>query len=158
MVGPGSRDMARFKRGAETSQMNRERKIRILVAKPGLDGHERGARVVAFGLRDAGFEVIYTGLRQSPDQIANAAIQEDVDVVGLSILSGAHVSLTRKVVDKLRERGAEDVMILVGGIIPEADAPLLKEMGVHGIFTAGTPVPRIAEFIRDRLTAGSVSG
>jgi len=131
--------------------MNRERKIRILIAKPGLDGHERGARVVAFGLRDAGFEVIYTGLRQTPDQIANAAIQEDVDVVGLSILSGAHLSLTRKVVDNLKKKGAGDVMILVGGIIPEADAPILKEMGVQAVFTAGTPVPRIAEFIRERL-------
>ena len=133
--------------------MSQGRKIRVLVAKPGLDGHERGARVVAYGLRDAGFEVIYTGLRQSADQIAGAAIQEDVDAVGLSILSGAHLSLTRKVIDRLRERGAGDVMVLVGGIIPEPDIAALKEMGVAGIFTAGTPVPKIAEFIRDRLAA-----
>jgi len=134
--------------------MREERKIRVLVAKPGLDGHERGARVVAYGLRDAGFEVIYTGLRQSPDQIATAVIQEDVDVLGMSILSGAHLTLTRKVIDRLRERGAADVLILLGGIVPEADVPALKEMGVAGIFTAGTPVAKIAEFIRAELGAG----
>ena len=127
--------------------MDQERRIRVLVAKPGLDGHERGARVVAYGLRDAGFEVIYTGLRQTADQIVAAAVQEDVDVVGLSILSGAHLSLTGKVMDRLREKEAGDIMVLVGGIIPAEDIPKLKEMGIAGVFTAGTPVKEISEFI-----------
>jgi len=117
------------------------------VAKPGLDGHERGAHVVAYGLRDAGFEVIYTGLRQTTKQIVNTAIQEDVDVVGLSILSGAHLSLTRKVIDGLKTQGAEDIMVIVGGIVPEGDIPLLKDMGVKEVFTAGTPVSAISDFI-----------
>jgi len=130
--------------------MTEERKIRVLVAKPGLDGHERGARVVAYGLRDAGFEVIYTGLRQTPEQIAAAAVQEDVDVVGLSILSGAHLSLTRKVLAHLKERQADDIPVLVGGIVPEQDVQALKEMGVAGVFVSGTPVAAIAEFIRER--------
>jgi len=123
------------------------KKIRVLVAKPGLDGHERGAHVVAYGLRDAGFEVIYTGLRQTTKQIVNTAIQEDVDVVGLSILSGAHLSLTRKVIDGLKTQGAEDIMVIVGGIVPEGDIPLLKDMGVKEVFTAGTPVSAISDFI-----------
>jgi methylmalonyl-CoA mutase C-terminal domain/subunit len=127
--------------------MDQERKIRVLVAKPGLDGHERGAHVVAYGLRDAGFEVIYTGLRQTPEQIVSTAIQEDVDVVGLSILSGAHLLLTRKVLDGLRAGNAEDIMVIVGGIIPEDDIARLKEMGVAGVFTAGTPVSAITAFI-----------
>ena len=127
--------------------MNRQRKIRVLVAKPGLDGHDRGARVVAYGLRDAGFEVIYTGLRQTPEQIATAAVQEDVDVIGLSVLSGAHLALTRKVVEQLREQGAADIPVLVGGLIPEADKATLKEMGVAEVFTAGTPISSIASFI-----------
>ena len=127
--------------------MYQERKIRVLVAKPGLDGHERGAHVVAYGLRDAGFEVIYTGLRQTPEQIVSTAIQEDVDVVGLSILSGAHLLLTRKVLDGLRAGNAEDIMVIVGGIIPEDDIARLKEMGVAGVFTAGTPVSTITAFI-----------
>ena len=101
--------------------MSSDRKVRVLVAKPGLDGHDRGARVIAYGLRDAGFEVIYTGLRQSPEQIAREAIQEDVDAVGLSILSGAHLALTGKVLELLREQGAEDIPVLVGGLIPEED-------------------------------------
>ncbi|MBE0480794.1 MAG: cobalamin B12-binding domain-containing protein [Dehalococcoidia bacterium] len=128
--------------------MDRERKIRVLVAKPGLDGHERGARVVAYGLRDAGFEVVYTGLRQTPEQIAVAAVQEDVDVVGLSILSGAHLSLVRKVINSLREHDAGDMKVILGGIIPEEDFQELKNMGVAGIFTAGTPISAIADFIR----------
>jgi methylmalonyl-CoA mutase C-terminal domain/subunit len=128
--------------------MNSERRIRVLVAKPGLDGHDRGARVVAYGLRDAGFEVIYTGLRQTPEQIATAAMQEDVDVVGLSILSGAHLALTRKVIEQLHKQGVEDVPILVGGLIPESDKPALKEMGVAEVFTAGTPISSIAAFIK----------
>ncbi|MEW6439321.1 MAG: cobalamin B12-binding domain-containing protein [bacterium] len=131
--------------------MNGDRKIRVLVAKPGLDGHERGARVVAYGLRDAGFEVIYTGLRQSPAQVARAAVQEDVQVVGLSILSGAHLSLTRKVLEGLKEQGAEDILVIVGGIIPEHDIPELKKMGVGEVFTAGTPIARIAEFIQSTV-------
>ncbi len=131
--------------------MSEERKIRVLVAKPGLDGHERGARVVAYGLRDEGFEVVYTGLRQTPDQIALAALQEDVDVVGLSVLSGAHVSLTRKVIDRLKEHGAGDILVLVGGIIPEKDIPTLKEMGVGEVFTSGASIPMIAEYIRAEI-------
>jgi len=131
--------------------MSGDPKIRVLVAKPGLDGHDRGARVVAYGLRDAGFEVIYTGLRQSPEQIATAAVQEDVDVIGLSILSGAHLSLTRKVLETLEAQGGEDIPILVGGLIPEGDKPALQEMGVAGVFTAGTPISSIASFIESRI-------
>jgi len=132
--------------------MNQERKIRVLVAKPGLDGHERGAHVVAYGLRDAGFEVIYTGLRQTAEQIVNTAIQEDVNVVGLSILSGAHLSLTQKVMDALRAQGADDILVIVGGIVPEEDISLLKEMGVGKVFTAGTPVSAISEFIESSVS------
>jgi methylmalonyl-CoA mutase C-terminal domain/subunit len=128
--------------------MDDRREVRILIAKPGLDGHERGAWVVAYGLRDAGFEVIYTGLRQTPEQIAEAAIQEDVDVIGLSILSGAHLSLTKKVIQRLKERGAADIKLIVGGIIPDKDIPLLKELGVSGVFTAGTSIATIADHIR----------
>ena len=131
--------------------MNQERKIRVLIAKPGLDGHERGARVVAYGLRDAGFEVIYTGLRQTPDQIAVAALQEDADVVGLSILSGAHLALTRKVLDSLKERGVKDVPVIVGGIVPEKDIQELKAMGVAEVFTAGTAIATLADFIRQKI-------
>jgi methylmalonyl-CoA mutase C-terminal domain/subunit len=127
--------------------MNQKRKIRVLVAKPGLDGHERGAHVVAYGLRDAGFEVIYTGLRQTTEQIVNTAIQEDVDVVGLSILSGAHLSLTQKVLDELKSRNAEDILVIVGGIVPDEDISRLKKMGVREVFTAGTPISAISGFI-----------
>ncbi len=132
--------------------MNQERKIRVLVAKPGLDGHDRGAKVVAYGLRDAGFEVVYTGLRQTPEMITNAAIQEDVDVVGLSILSGAHLSLTKRVIQNLREKGAGDKMILVGGIISPTDTNKLKEMGVAEVFIPGTPIKIIADFIKKKFT------
>ncbi|BBO68047.1 methylmalonyl-CoA mutase [Desulfosarcina alkanivorans] len=131
--------------------MDEKKKIRVLIAKPGLDGHERGARVIAYGLRDLGFEVIYTGLRQTTDQIVTAAIQEDVNVVGLSILSGAHISLTRKVLDQLRERDAGDVMVIIGGIVPEKDHAELSEMGVAGIFTAGSAIKDVAAFIRSKL-------
>lgn len=131
--------------------MKQDRKIRVLIAKPGLDGHERGARVVAYGLRDSGFEVIYTGLRQTPAQIATAAVQEDVQVVGLSILSGAHLSLTENVLNELKDRSAADILVLVGGVIPEQDIPDLKRMGVGAVFTAGTPTERIAEFIRSTV-------
>ena len=132
--------------------MDEQKKIRVLIAKPGLDGHERGAWVIAYGLRDLGFEVIYTGLRQSTDQIAAAAIQEDVDVVGLSILSGAHISFTRKVIEKLKENDAGDVMVVIGGIIPQKDIPELEQMGVAGVFTSGTAIKEVAQFIRARLS------
>ncbi len=128
-----------------------ERKIRVLVAKPGLDGHDRGAKVVARALRDAGFEVIYTGIRQTPEMIAEAALQEDVDVVGLSILSGAHMALVPKVQEALRRVGREDVLLLVGGIIPDEDIPILQQMGVKGVFGPGTPTTAIVEFIRREL-------
>jgi len=131
--------------------MTQDKKYRVLVAKPGLDGHERGAHVVAYGLRDAGFEVIYTGLRQTTLQIVNTAIQEDVDVIGLSILSGAHLTLTRKVIDELNSQGAEDIVVIVGGVVPEEDIPLLKGMGVRGVFTAGTPVSTISDFIKQQF-------
>lgn len=133
--------------------MATDRKLRVLVAKPGLDGHDRGARVIAYGLRDAGFEVIYTGLRQSPEQIAREAVQEDVDAVGLSILSGAHLALTKKVLELLREQGAGDVPVLVGGLIPAEDRKALEEMGVAGVFTAGTAIGEVAAFISSHVTA-----
>jgi methylmalonyl-CoA mutase C-terminal domain/subunit len=132
--------------------MTTDRKLRVLIAKPGLDGHDRGARVIAYGLRDAGFEVIYTGLRQSPEQIAREAVQEDVDAVGLSILSGAHMGLTRRVLEKLREQGAGDIPVLVGGLIPEQDRETLRELGVAGVFTAGTPVSEVADFISTHVS------
>jgi methylmalonyl-CoA mutase C-terminal domain/subunit len=132
--------------------MEQGKKIRVLVAKPGLDGHERGARVIAYGLRDYGFEVIYTGLRQTPDEISRAAIQEDVDVVGLSILSGAHLSLTQKVIDNLKEQEAKDVMVLVGGIIPDQDIPKLKEMGVAEVYQAGAATKDVGEFIVSHIS------
>lgn len=130
-------------------------KIRVLVAKPGLDGHDRGAKVVARALRDAGLEVIYTGIRQTPDMIAESALQEDVDVIGLSILSGAHMALLPAVVDKLREAGVDDVLIVAGGIIPEPDIIALKEAGIHAVFTPGTPMQTIIDFINDNVPVGS---
>lgn len=120
-----------------------ERKIRILVAKPGLDGHDRGAKVVARALRDAGMEVIYTGLRQTPEMIAEAALQEDVDVVGLSILSGAHMALVPRVMELLRVNGQDQVKLFIGGIIPDEDAPKLKELGVSAIYGPGAPTEQI---------------
>ena len=122
--------------------------IRVLVAKPGLDGHDRGAKVVARALRDAGFEVISTGLRQTPEQIAEAALQEDVNVVAMSILSGAHPHLFPKVVKLVREKGMNDVLIIGGGVIPEGDIPALKEAGVAEVFTPGTPTTDVIEFIK----------
>ncbi len=133
--------------------MAQGKKIRVLIAKPGLDGHDRGAKVVAYGLRDAGFEVVYTGLRQTPEMIANAAVQEDVDVIGLSILSGAHLSLTQRVLQNLKSKGAGDKMVLVGGIISPPDSAKLKELGVSEVFIPGTSIKNIAEFIRSRFTA-----
>lgn len=128
-----------------------DHKIRVLVAKPGLDGHDRGAKVVARALRDAGFEVIYTGIRQTPGMIAEAALQEDVDVVGLSILSGAHMTLCPKVVDLLRAQGQEDVAVLVGGIIPDEDVAKLQAAGVEGVFGPGTSTQDIVTFIRNAV-------
>jgi len=131
-----------------------ERKIRVLVAKPGLDGHDRGAKVVARALRDAGMEVIYTGLRQTPEMIAESALQEDVDAVGLSILSGAHMALVPRVLDLLRANGQENVRIFIGGIIPDEDTPRLLEMGVSGVYGPGTPTDTIVNDIR-RSVLGS---
>lgn len=125
-----------------------EQKIRVLVAKPGLDGHDRGAKVVARALRDYGMEVIYTGLRQTPEMIAQSALQEDVDVVGVSILSGAHLELFPIVLEKLREKGLEHTIVLAGGIIPEEDHPALRQMGIEGIFGPGTSTNDIADFIK----------
>ncbi len=127
-----------------------ERRIRVLVAKPGLDGHDRGAKVIARALRDAGMEVVYTGLRQTPDMIVNAALQEDVQVIGLSILSGAHNAIVPRVLELLRERGMDDVLVLVGGIIPDEDAAELKRLGVAGIFQPGASLDSIVQFIRER--------
>ncbi len=129
------------------------KKIRVLIAKPGLDGHDRGAKVVARALRDAGMEVIYTGLRQTPAMIAEAALQEDVDVVGLSILSGAHLSLVPRVIEEMEKRGIGDIPLFVGGIIPPDDVPKLKAMGVVEVFGPGTPTQTTIEFVR-RVVAG----
>ena len=126
-----------------------ERPIRILVAKPGLDGHDRGAKVLARAFRDAGMEVIYTGLFQTPQMIANAALQEDVDVVGLSILSGAHMSLFPAIMDELRAVGRDDALVVAGGTIPEDDIPAIKEMGIAEVFGPGTPLQDIIAFVRD---------
>jgi methylmalonyl-CoA mutase C-terminal domain/subunit len=123
------------------------RKIRVVIAKPGLDGHDRGAKVIARALRDAGMEVIYTGLRQTPEQIVSAALQEDADVIGLSILSGAHMHICPRIVDLLREQRMTDVLVVVGGIIPDADVPRLNEIGIQGIFQPGTPMQDIVDFI-----------
>jgi methylmalonyl-CoA mutase C-terminal domain/subunit len=128
-----------------------DRKIRVLVAKPGLDGHDRGAKVVARALRDAGMEVIYTGIRQTPEMIAEAALQEDVDVVGLSILSGAHMALCPRIVNLLRKEGMEDVVVLLGGIIPDEDIEPLKALGVKGVFGPGTSTQDIIDFIRNQI-------
>ncbi len=132
-----------------------ERKIRVLVAKPGLDGHDRGAKVVARALRDAGMEVIYTGLRQTPEMIAEAALQEDVDAVGLSILSGAHMALVPRVVELLKTNGQQDVKVFVGGIIPDEDVPRLKEMGVMEVYGPGASTEKVISDIRSAIpTAG----
>ncbi len=128
-----------------------DRKIRVLVAKPGLDGHDRGAKVVARALRDAGFEVVYTGLHQTPEMIANAAIQEDVDAVGLSIMSGAHNTLFPAVIDALKDKGATDIIVFGGGIIPEGDFARLKAAGVSGVFTPGTTLETIIQWVRDNV-------
>jgi methylmalonyl-CoA mutase C-terminal domain/subunit len=133
--------------------MEAERKIRVVVAKPGLDGHDRGAKIIARALRDAGMEVIYTGLHQTPEQIAETVIQEDADAVGLSILSGAHMTLVPKVVELLQAQGVDDVLVTVGGTIPADDIPELKELGVAEVFTPGAGTDDIVEFIRERASA-----
>lgn len=143
----------------DSHQESRERipakPIRVLIAKPGLDGHDRGAKVIARALRDAGMEVIYTGLRQTPEMIASAALQEDVDVIGLSILSGAHNTLCTRLMDLLHAKGMSDVTVLIGGIIPEADIPDLKKLGIAEVFLPGTSTQAIVDFIRQRVTTES---
>ncbi len=127
------------------------KKIRVLIAKPGLDGHDRGAKVIARGYRDAGFEVIYTGLHQTPEQIVNATIQEDADLVGISCLSGAHMHLFSEVVNQLREKGANDVIVIGGGTIPREDIPLLKKIGIKEIFSSGTPLNEIIKWTKKNV-------
>lgn len=128
-----------------------DRRYRVVVAKPGLDGHDRGAKVIARALRDAGFEVIYTGLHQTPEQVVQAAVDEDADAVGLSLLSGAHLTLVPKVVEGLRAEKMEDVVVVAGGIIPEPDIALLREAGVAEVFTPGTPLPAISSWLESAL-------
>jgi methylmalonyl-CoA mutase C-terminal domain/subunit len=128
-----------------------ERKIRVLVAKPGLDGHDRGAKVIARALRDAGMEVIYTGLRQTPEMIVEAALQEDVDVIGLSILSGAHMVLTPRIFELMKANGLEDVKVIIGGIVPDDDVPALTKMGVSGVFGPGTNTEKIVAHIKQAV-------
>jgi len=137
--------------------MPAEKKIRVLVAKPGLDGHDRGAKVIARALRDAGMEVIYTGLRQTPEMVVHAALQEDVDVIGLSILSGAHNAILPRVMELLRQNKMDDVLVVIGGIIPDQDIPGLKQAGVAGIFLPGTPMNEIVEFIRKNVKPRGVA-
>ena len=137
--------------------MPAEKKIRVLVAKPGLDGHDRGAKVIARALRDAGMEVIYTGLRQTPEMVVSAALQEDVNVIGLSILSGAHNAIMPRVMDLLHQNKMEDVLVIIGGIIPDQDIPGLKQAGVAGIFLPGTPMNEIVEFIRKNVKPRGVA-
>ena len=133
--------------------MGLNRKLRVVIAKPGLDGHDRGAKVIARALRDAGMEVIYTGLRQTPEQIVSAALQEDADVIGLSILSGAHNHIAPRLMELLREKGLDDVLVVIGGIIPDVDIPKLRELGVKGVFLPGTPMREIVEFINAHARA-----
>lgn len=131
--------------------MERNRRLRVMVAKPGLDGHDRGARIIARAFRDAGFEVVYSGLHQTPEEIVHAAIQEDVDLIGLSSLAGAHLYLFPAVVDSLKERNAEDIQVIGGGIIPEEDVPKLKKAGIREIFNPGTPLDRIVDWVRGNV-------
>ena len=130
-----------------------DRPIKVLIAKPGLDGHDRGAKVLARGLRDEGFEVVYTGLRQTPEMVVNAALQEDVDVVGLSILSGAHMTLVPRITALMRERGLDDVLVTAGGIIPDDDIEPLREAGVARVFGPGTTIGEVAAFLRENVRA-----
>lgn len=131
--------------------MGRERRIRVMVAKPGLDGHDRGARIIARAYRDAGFEVVYTGLHQSPEEIVEAAIQEDVDMIGLSSLAGAHMYLFPRVVELLKERGVDDIVVCGGGIIPDEDIPALKQAGIREIFTPGASLESIVSWVRENV-------
>lgn len=133
--------------------MRRERRLRVMVAKPGLDGHDRGARIIARAYRDAGFEVVYTGLHQTPEEIVEAAIQEDVDMIGLSSLAGAHLYLFKRVVEGLKEKGAGDIVVCGGGIIPEEDIPKLKEAGVQEVFTPGCSLTEIVQWVKDHVKA-----
>ena len=130
-------------------------RIRVLVAKPGLDGHDRGAKIIARAFRDAGFEVIYTGLRQTPEQVVTAALQEDVDVIGLSVLSGAHMTLCPRIMELMKKEKLDDVLVLVGGIIPDQDIPKLKAMGIPGIFLPGSPMQDIVTFITEHVPSGA---
>ena len=130
-----------------------EKKIRVVVAKPGLDGHDRGAKIIARALRDAGMEVIYTGLHQTPEQIVETVIQEDADAVGLSILSGAHMTLVPRIMELLRDQGADDVLVVLGGTIPADDIPVLKEQGVAEVYTPGAPTAEIVDFLETRLAS-----
>ncbi len=130
-----------------------DRTIRILIAKPGLDGHDRGAKVIAYALRDAGMEVVYTGLRRSTDEIVSAALQEDVDAIGLSILSGAHLALTEKIIAALKEAGSDEIAVFVGGTIPPRDVEPLQQIGAAGVFPTGTPLSAIAPAIREAVSA-----
>lgn len=136
----------------EQAGSDTDRKIRVLIAKPGLDGHDRGAKIIARALRDGGMEVIYTGLHQTPEMIAEAALQEDVDAVGLSILSGAHMALFPRIMDELRSRGLDDVLVYAGGIIPDEDIPAIKAMGISGVFGPGTPMEEAVRFVRENVT------
>ncbi len=131
--------------------MAAERKIRVLVAKPGLDGHDRGAKVLARALRDAGMEVIYTGIRQTPQMIVEAAVQEDVDAILMSILSGAHMAIFPKVMELLKQNGVDDVLVMAGGILPDEDIPAIEAMGIHGNFGPGTPLATIIDFVREHI-------
>lgn len=135
-----------------------EQRHRVVIAKPGLDGHDRGAKVIARALRDGGFEVIYTGLHQTPEQVVETVIQEDADAVGLSLLSGAHMTLFPRIIQLLEEKGAGDVIVFGGGIIPDADIPRLKEMGVMGVFTPGAPMQAIVEWLTEALSTKKVNG
>jgi methylmalonyl-CoA mutase C-terminal domain/subunit len=150
-MGSEERVFSRRQARNEEVKMNLERKIRIMVAKPGLDGHDRGAKIIARGFRDAGFEVIYTGLHQTPEQIVAAAIQEDVDAIGLSSLAGAHDYLFPRVVELLKERGADDIVVFGGGIIPEEDILELKKAGIREIFTPGTPIEEAVRWVRENI-------
>jgi methylmalonyl-CoA mutase C-terminal domain/subunit len=134
-----------------------ERPIKVLIAKPGLDGHDRGAKVLARGLRDEGFEVVYTGLRQTPEMIATAALQEDADVVGLSILSGAHLTLLPRICSLLHERGLDDVLVVAGGIVPDDDVPRLQEAGVSAVFGPGTTIGEVATYLREHARPREVA-
>jgi len=132
-----------------SKKVKKEKKIRVVIAKPGLDSHDRGAKIVARALRDAGMEVIYTGLRQTPEQIVETALQEDVDVIGLSILSGAHSTLFPRIMELLKKKGLNDVLVFAGGIIPQEDIPILKKIGIKEVFGPGTPTSTLVEFVRE---------